>query len=313
MNKTLPIFLCILFCLDINAQIYQPMPVSGGQWDVARCWSFYPGGWHDEYSIQLDGSDTIINGRIYKKLNLVTHHLPGTEFDSIYTTYLGAMREADRQVFFISEYLALDTVERMLYDFNVEQVGDTIFSQILTHDLLQFIPHIVTAIDSVWIDDAYHRRIHLRDENSFFTEIWIEGIGSNMGLVYASYWQLTDNSYDLICFYNETELEYVNPDPTFLFCISPLPDLQCELNTSVEAGPDENTFSVYPNPAGEYLHIKGDDLWTKADIATSAGQIINCRNQTDQLEIGQLAPGLYFLRIYGGRNEVLATIRFVKL
>jgi hypothetical protein len=248
MQKELLRLILILFSFLLGfstliSQDYHPMPESAAQWDITRCWSFYPGGWHDEYSVRMDGSDTTINGKVYKKLNIVTHHLPGTEHDSIYTHFLGGMRESGKQVFFISEYLTLDTIERMIYDFNEVAVGDTIFTQILTNGLTQFIPHIVTANDFVTVDGESHRRIHLRDENDFFSEYWIEGVGSSLGLVYASYWLLTDNSYDLNCFYDQNELAFTNPDPVYGFCTFPLPFIECDsMLTSVP--PVQNDYSV---------------------------------------------------------------------
>lgn len=305
-------FFFFLGTLMLSGQNYHPMPSSGAQWDVTRCWSFYPGGWHDEYSIQQENADTLINGWLYNKLNIVIHHLPGTEHDSVYTHFLGGMREADKQVFFISEYLCLDTIERMLYDFNEVDAGDTIFTQILTHDLTHFIPHIVTAIDSVWVGDDYHRRIQLRDENDFYSENWIEGIGSSWGLIYASYWLLTDNSYDLNCFYDGSQLEYTNPDPTYSFCTFPLPFIECELTTSVPSFDPDDAFIVFPNPTENNLSIESS--WQKGcmQIFNSYGQKVLSGDASGEIQTGQLAPGIYFIQLTDG--EVIKGVeKFIKI
>ncbi len=222
----------------------------------------------------MDGSDTLMNGKSYKKLNLVTHHLPGTPYDSLYTNFLGGMREENKQVFFISDYLCIDTIERMIYDFNDVKTGDTIYTGILTNGLTQFIPHIVTSVDFVLVGNESHRRINLSDENDSFSESWVEGIGSNLGLTYASYWLLTDNSYDLNCHYKENVLQYTNPGPIYLFCTFPFPDIQCELNTSSPGLPDDATFRLYPNPTTDVINFDLNTTMRSIRIINNIKQLI---------------------------------------
>ena len=134
--QALFIVLLASFCSNqTSAQAYHPMPTGSAQWNMARCWYFYPAGWHDLYSITMDGTDTLLNGKMYKKLFHTTHHAPGTEFDSTYTNYLGGIREVNKQVFMFSEWLCLDTIARMIYDFNDVVEGDTIYTQFLTNGL----------------------------------------------------------------------------------------------------------------------------------------------------------------------------------
>jgi len=299
--------------VNLISQTYQPMPVSQATWDITRCWGFYPGGWHDEYSVRMDGTDTIINERIYKKLILVTHHLPGTEHDSVYSNFLGGMREANKQVFIISEYLTIDTIERMVYDFNDTDAGDTIFTQILTNGLTEFIPHIVVSEDEVLIGQEMHRRIILRDENAFFFESWTEGVGSNMGLPYASYWLLTDNSYDLNCFYEQDALQYTNPDPGYGFCTPPLPDIQCAVSTSNSDSEELTHFLIYPNPAYDYLTISSDSDFQHIRVINSFGETVIKSDFTNVLSVEGLSPGFYSILVYKDFKELLYRSNFVKI
>ena len=290
------------------------MPTGSAQWDVTRCWSFYPGGWHDEYSIQMDGTDTIINNKVYKKLILVTHHAPGTQFDSVYTNFLGGMRESGKQVFFISEYLCIDTFERMVYDFNEFETGDTIYTQVLTNGLLEPVPHIVTSIDSVLVGNENRRRIHLRDQDGFFTEYWIEGVGSSLGLVYASYWILTDNSYDLNCFYTEGQLQFTNPAPVYGFCLAPLPDIECELTSAVQPTTEkEISYKIYPNPTSEFVYIESNDDVRKVCIFNSYGQLVCAEAFKSEIETHALSPGFYFIQVWGKEGQMLSLQKLVKL
>ena len=141
---------------SLQAQGYHPMPTGPAQWNIARCWYFYPPGWHDLYAITTDGTDTLINGKVYTKLFHTTHHAPGTEFDSTYTHFLGGMRDEDKKVYMISEYLCLDTIERVIYDFNETSVGEYIYTQVSTNGLTTYIPHIVTGVGDVLIDGRKH-------------------------------------------------------------------------------------------------------------------------------------------------------------
>ncbi|HZV70342.1 MAG TPA: T9SS type A sorting domain-containing protein [Saprospiraceae bacterium] len=313
-----PLFQCMLLVIisisniNLNAQPYHPMPVSGGQWNVTRCWYFYPGGWHDEYSISLAGGDTTINNHVYKKLLIQIHHAPGTEFDSIYTHFLGAMREANKQVFFISEYQCIDTIERMVYDFNNTFPGDTIYTQVLTNGLTQTIPHIVISIDSVLIGEELHRRINLTDESGFFYESWTEGVGSSLGLTYASYWLLTDNSYDLNCFYSDDELQYINPQPAYAFCSAPLPDIHCSLTTAVEPVTLEQKIIVYPNPAFDELTFSSKVDFYKVIISNELGVNLISGGYTPSIDINSLVPGIYFIQFMDQHNELIAFSKFVK-
>lgn len=260
----------------------------------------------------MDGTDTIINGREYKNLVMVTRHAPGTEFDSTYTNYLGGMREENRQVFMISEYLCLDTIERMIYDFNPVQAGDTIWTQILTHGLLDPTPKIVLSVDSLTLGDGPRRRIHLRDEYDYFREDWIEGIGSTMGLVYASYWQLTDNSYDLNCFYEENDLVWTNPAPQYLFCLAPQPPTDCEIINSTEDPDTKPDFVMYPNPAFDHINISGVRDIRTIDIYSMWGQqVVSCEGP-GQVQISYLPAGCYIIRVRDDKNQ-WSTLRFMKI
>ncbi|MGB3079638.1 MAG: T9SS type A sorting domain-containing protein, partial [Saprospiraceae bacterium] len=240
------------------------------------------------------------------------HHAPGTEYDSTYTHFLGAMREANRQVFFISEYQCLDTIERMAYDFNYTSPGDTIYTQILTNGLTQFIPHYVTSIDSVLVGTEWNRRINMTDESGYFNESWTEGVGSSLGLTYASYWQLTDNSYDLTCFYNEHILNYTNPQPAYLFCTAPLPDIQCSATTSVLHVQTEQNFTIYPDPALDELTVSSIIDFHSVHIFNVMGEDVMSCVYSRSLAIQNLVPGIYFIQFIDEHKQLKGVSRFVK-
>jgi hypothetical protein len=283
------------------------MPTGPSQWNMARCWYFYPAGWHDLYFITMDGTDTILNGKSYKKLYHTTHHAPGTEFDSTYTNFLGGMREVNKQVFMFSEWLCLDTMARMIYDFNDVVQGDTIYTQVLTNGLTQFFPHVVISVEEVEVNGSSRRQIHLQDESGFFKETWTEGIGSSMGLIYATYWLLTDNSYDLNCFYEGNELQYTNPSPQYAFCTPPYPDSECvPILAAEDPGEDVLQVSLFPNPVVTSLFIESQCDIKTLQVYNSIGMKILDVPFTSELNMSCLPTGLYFLCFIGRSQELFS-------
>src|SRR5262245_55628997 len=99
--KTKHYFFTIAFILQsplLRSQSYFPIPTGDATWQVTRCNYFLPAGWYDDYNIHMNGEDTVINGKTFKKLYFTNHHAPGTDFDTVYpTVYLGGMREEDKK------------------------------------------------------------------------------------------------------------------------------------------------------------------------------------------------------------------------
>jgi len=251
--KKIILFLAILLSITINlnAQTYQSFPTGPASWEVTRCWYFYEPGWYDKYAFTMDGTDTLYNGEMFKKIYVTNHHLPGTVHDTIYPTeFFGGIRESNKQIFIYQLWASVDTSVQMVYDFTNTNVGDTIYTNVLSGNPNLF-GHLVTETDSVLIGTKYHKRLHLQEpSNSYNTEYWIEGVRSSWGLPFATFWSITDNSYDLSCFYENQELEYSNPSPVYGFCQAPQPTITCDIvsSTTSQHVTKNSLFSMYPNP-----------------------------------------------------------------
>ena len=305
-------FCVFFFAISSVAQRYQPMPTQNATWSSVRCWYFYPAGWHDEYSVSLNGTDTTLNSNVYTKLMLRTHHAPGTVFDSVYTDFLGGMREVGKRIYFFSDYLCGDTIERLIYDFNPANIGDTIRTQVLSN-LTNYVDHIVTAVDSVQMGSVYHRRLTLADPNGISWENWVEGVGSSLGLTYATYFILSDNSYDLTCFQVKDVVLYSNPSPSYGFCTPPLPLIICDSAlTSVSEVSPEVAALFYPNPTKEFLSIRLLNTCKFIRITDVTGQEQCCFLNTDVINVSILADGLYFVQFLNEANEVISVGSVVK-
>lgn len=307
-NIVIPTLLLAVMLISplINAQPYQPFPTDDAKWEVTRCFYFYQPGWYDKYTFTMDGSDTIYDGVSFKKIYVITHHLPGTIHDSIYPTqFFGGLRESGKQVFIWQKWASTDTTVQLVYDFNNTSIGDTIYTKALAGNP-KALGHLVTGKDSVLIGSNYHARIHLQDpDNNMNTEDWIEGVGSSWGLPFASFWSITDNSYDISCFYKNHKLQYGNPSPTYGFCLAPLPIITCEPTPTIisETRLGNILFSIYPNPATDQVNLNRMDLKAVElilTIYTVTG--IKVRSETlkaheSEINIKGLGNGIYWVVI----------------
>ena len=308
---TLSLFYVLLAEVScIQAQNYFPFPTGNATWQVTRCFYFFPPGWYDDIQISTSGEDTIINSKTYQKLFLVNHHAPGSQFDTIYPkVFIGGMRELNKKIYLVSEYLCIDTIERCLYDFNPSNVGDTIYTQVASPGLLSFVPHIIYSIDSVLIASAFHRRLHLADTSLVYFENWIDGVGSESGLVYASHFVVTDNSYDLICFSENGVSEYLNSSPGFGFCQAPLPPIICDSLATGLADLEDLGTLLYPNPGMSEIEVelKHPEKVNSYEVTDVSGRVIQNKMVNKKfsetkftIDISQLPEGIYYLRVFTG-------------
>jgi beta-glucanase (GH16 family) len=71
----------------------------------------------------------------------------------------------------------------------------------------------------------------------------------------------------------------------------------------------ENTFaekfSIYPNPASEFIAINTTENIDKVELYSILGQlVVNKKNSSNQIDTTYLKSGLYLLKIYSGNNIV---------
>lgn len=303
MKRLLILFLSVItYCNITSAQQYVAFPEGNASWKVIRCFSFYPPGWYDVFTYTQSG-DTTIAGVSYHKIYETVHHLPGTQYDSIYTYYFGAMREDQQKIYMVSEFATGDEIERILYDFSAQEEGEIIYSHLLNYGDPITVKSIAASIDSVQIDGTYHRRIHLNTIDGYPTgESWTEGIGSNFGLIFSCFYLVSDNSYDLRCFSTES-VSYQNDNLGLGFCLS-LPQVECEFATPVPVTSSPLHFSVFPNPAHDQLslHFKiPDNKVSEVVLYSFTGQKVLHQSILPGLDIdinvALLAPGPYLLQL----------------
>ena len=65
------------------------------------------------------------------------------------------------------------------------------------------------------------------------------------------------------------------------------------------------SLTVYPNPASEYVNIRTAMTLDKVELYNILGKKVAESNQTDQIYVGQLSAGLYFLYLYADGQKIL--------
>ncbi|MFH1052295.1 MAG: T9SS type A sorting domain-containing protein [bacterium] len=70
-----------------------------------------------------------------------------------------------------------------------------------------------------------------------------------------------------------------------------------DLITDVEENGSKPLFSIYPNPATNFLYINNQDVTGKIEIISALGIIVlECKYQ-NKIDVSSLNPGLYFLKV----------------
>lgn len=182
---TMVLFGCSKENDDSNNSQYHPFLVPNKIWaegaDIP--WAEIPG----LYFGQFDkiGSDTIVEGIKWYK-----YYVSYDENPVNFRLY-GLLQEDSTKIYFrwaVGDSISPDGYPRLLYDFNLE-AGDEI--QLEPWQSAEWLPYFVYKVDSVKYLPVYffqekRKHIFLSPKNQLYQSgyvVWIEGIGSNYGLM----------------------------------------------------------------------------------------------------------------------------------
>lgn len=277
MKKALIILPALLFCFT-QLQSQEPL------FDTTKLWSHLsitpswggppPHAWATDFH-KVEGN-TVINSVSYMNLmttidqNLTNWNLQGyVREDGSGKVYYRAIQ---------------DSTERLIYDFGLE-LGDTI---ILNH--LSSFPYIVTNVDSVLLNNNFRKRITL---NTY--ETWVEGVGSQMGLMCSGYSELVGVNHYMLCYFENGSLIYSNPNYSL-----------CYYNTvDIEDREFQDAWiSIHPNPvvSTSTFRISGDldvkgSLLEVYSLTGSLLKSYNIEENEIQLHASDFESGIYFYRL----------------
>ncbi|MBN2175636.1 MAG: T9SS type A sorting domain-containing protein [Bacteroidales bacterium] len=267
---------------------YYPLIDTGKTWHVME--AFFPGPTLT-YIYKCD-EDTVINNEIYKILYSSMEEFPASWIK------MGFLREDSSRKVFYSPLSSLDFEPALVYDFNVE-AGDTITITSFFQSYPYEVEFVVTTVDSILINGDYRRRINLSCEY-YGQNFWIEGIGSNNGLLETGFYcYIVCPTIELLCVQKQGEILYQNE----------------YFNDCYIVGIEENVasvqpFKVFPNPATHQVSIvamnghKGKYIF---HLQNSIGQeIINIEmndSETPVIDVSTLTAGIYFYTL-GNDNKI---------
>lgn len=266
--------------------------------------------------------DTVIQDKNFTKLY---RHI-GKAFNSDSARYVGAYLNESNRVFFVDKG---DLDPRVLYDFNVPigWVLTTVFNCRDTSKIGCMYSQL-TYIDTVMYDDHIKRKRYIFDwvvkdnEGNIDTSsnsghYWIEGIGSTFGFfpdqMGTLFYPVTPYIIkDLLCFKQNDTLMYTHPR---------LYKGECYIDMLVDVKDLEQSpiVNIYPNPTVEKLFIETDlslsKQATKVALLDIMGRIV-LQKPLDaallELDVSNLAPGIYFVQIRSKEGRVGVSKKIIK-
>lgn len=213
------------------------------------------------------------------------------------STYLIALIRQDPETGKVYGIRWRDTVERLLYDFNLS-IGDTV--RIWPADGSDGGDLVVDEIDTVKMGGVYRKRLLLYGiMGSGLHEYWIEGIGSTYGLLGSgrSGTYVTDIHYPYLqCYLEDDNIIY--KDPYAKRCFIPLP-------SGMGQQSEQDTPEFYPNPTRGEVRIKGLVRTWECTVYDGQGEVVffkKLNSSNDFLDIKHQPDGTYHIVVRSGRE-----------
>ena len=245
--------------VTMQAQEYLPIAQKGNEWHT-----FETCVWQINNYVNWCSGDTLIEDVRYMKIM-------GTMNDGnpIFYTML---REEDGKVW---KRYSVAHEEILLYDFTAS-VGDTLcfgdFGACFVLDSIS--TEQIGGVDrrKFWFGLEYDDLGRPRTQ-----ETWVEGIGSDYGLLWSGYWRIPDGWHCLLCFHQNGELVWKNPE--YNTCTYPYDAVEENKETGI---------SVYPNPGNNTLNIcAAVTMWqpynARIEIYDLSGKLIHNQEITDNI------------------------------
>lgn len=236
-------------------------------------------------TFKLSG-DTILDNISYKKVYLSEDEIP-TNWE-----FYGGMREDENQKVWFYPTIGM-IEEQLIYDFSVN-VGDTIY----------FNYESVMVVDSI----AYHEIAGIERKHiyfsyvyfSFIEELWIEGIGSNYGILSSGSGSYVGGWTWFLCMSENGQLIYMNPNYSSCYLIS----------TGIQEN-DNSIIQVYPNPVQDKIKINYSEntiIESMSIIDLKGQKIIEFEINKTELDLSGISKGLYFLKVTYEKGEIIRKI-----
>ena len=285
-------FIFALLCITTQAQEYTYIPIvkPGLQIWTDDYWD--PVGRYYFRRFALTDEDTIIENEAYKKL----YFFSDSDFNQSVAQCIGGLRENEqKQIFYKGGRINGGNVySGIICDFSLN-IGD--------HFSIYDYVFLIYSIDTIEISGISRRvfsSILAMDSirnNPTIVGTWVEGIGNKQGLLYDIYKNLTYDEGGGVnrCYEHNGELQYHNYENGYGIedCYSPLLGLN-------EIQKEDNTVSIYPNPASESITIGSENIIKSIEIYNPLGQRVyqtKVNAKKKSIDINSLLKGIYIIGV----------------
>ncbi len=259
------------------SQNYYPLIEENRTWNVISVALVGPYPWDTTYSTftyEFTG-DTTIDSHTYLKL-----YESNEEFPTNWNLWCFMREDDDKRIWYRRES---DDEEMLMYDFSVEE-GDSVLI-----GLFEPVYLYVDSINEITINQTDRKKYWLSCKTMpEYSETWIEGIGSNKGICWGGSVYIVGGWYWFLCMSENEELVYMNPNYESCYLITGISEI------------DKPIIQIYPNPVKSLLKIENNKNIEIESISLTNinGQIIRqFDTRKTQLDISEIASGLYFLKI----------------
>jgi hypothetical protein len=153
-----------------------------------------------------------------------------------------------------------------------------------------------TIVNSV----NYKKLFNSNDESPDYEETWIEGLGSDKGIIWCGTANIVGGWTYLLCVHKNNELTYMNPEYNFCYFVNT--DISEETKVAVQ---------IYPNPAKNTISIFIPEKikFESVSLFNLSGQIvIELDPKNTCFDISAVKPGIYLLKILNESEPIIKKI-----
>ena len=273
MKTLISFFFGLMISGFIYSQDYHPLVQENNEWNVLMVigYPYDTTYWTMTYKIY---GDTIISNQTYKK---------------VYKSweYEGGIREEEQKVWYFSKY---GNAETQIYDFTLD-VGDTVTFLVD--------PMVVDSISYIEINGEDRKQIYFSPLLQFI-EHWIEGIGSNLGILQSGSSAIVGWRTWFLCMSEDGELIYMNPNYS-----------SCYLNNTEIVEVHNPKIQVYPNPTSGKINIRNSEnvkIESISIIDLNGQNLLEFENDINELDLSGFSKGIYLLKLTYQKGEVYRKI-----
>lgn len=312
--KTRLTLICTLVLLTQSMFCQVSNVIEGSKWKEVRCnnWTSHLAGQYFVDNWRIEG-DTILDGTSYKKIYKVEQNfrygildnLPNDSLLSSVEYFFGGIRENNQKVYIYSNEFydddPSDITEKLMFDYSAS-VGDTLTIWCGFYYLDYIVEDIVPE---VMLDGSTRDKFILGVTGPGMVNLnFIEGIGSNYGIIGSYIPTTNDEMQHLLCFSINNELLFENiPVYTSNCLVAPIQDCESSILGVGDVPIIKTSVSVYPNPTSNIVIVTLDDQYSQNmtyRLFNTMGQdLMSGKGKGNSLSIDlfSLPVGLYYLEI----------------